>query len=731
MEFIATSNGQRMVGSQVCFSSAGEESRYFAKFMGDGSDVVCLSADDVLDMPPGDWNYFAYHESGYVSPHPGHMTVGAVSDRYSAVDVELVPAGVLDLTKVVAALPASDEAIVYFPNDDQPRSPSAIRRLPPGATKMYVPAGVQVLPLAIRAGAPVLVGDPVVVDLGQTKELAPLQVTTTVIVPIQLALTDEIWRRGAIVDPVLSVRTADGAELASVVPLRQGTALERSLLIVRPAKGGPLRVRVDGPRWKATELRVDAVAGQVTVSGEPLWGVPAGELDLYWDSTPKAAAVRHENPACSGTVQPATVRLSKCAAGDCTLVREVQAAQASGSLNYPSLDPGEYEVELAFPPLPVKRTRVTIPATEQRDLREQLDAPTVQGRITRGGSPVSAATVHVLGTVVAVSELDGSYALPVDGELGIVAVGIEACDASFSFTTATAVPIRAGSTFDIEIPDNRLEVTVVDARTQKPLAGAVVSLAAEHSAAPDASIFSVDAKADANGIAAFDSVTTTFPAFACAELRDYEQQCTASERVPLSGVKRYRIALQSRSRSGQIVVDGRLAAGQVFWVGAEGRVREAIHNVAPDDGTFRFSYSPVPGDYLVVTSQSHPLFVYAPESFDTIVVRIPPAMAPITVAVSPGYPREAVTPTVAIGGRLVPAEAFAQYATWRGLSQLQRGGTYQFRDIVADGPLTILLGPIHRERPLDLSPDADIFALPQFSGLVDRRNVGPDGRVRF
>ncbi|MEA2463970.1 MAG: hypothetical protein QOJ98_1717 [Acidobacteriota bacterium] len=172
IEFLATVNGQRLAGSQVCFSSAGEESRYFSKFMGDGTDVLCLSADDVIDMPAGSWNYFAYHDSGYVSAHPGHITVTAVSDHYSSAEVELVPAGVLDLSKVVAALPASDELVVYFPNNDQPRSPSAVRRLVPGSTRMFVPAGAQVLPLVIRSGLPVLTGEPVVVGRGETKDAA-------------------------------------------------------------------------------------------------------------------------------------------------------------------------------------------------------------------------------------------------------------------------------------------------------------------------------------------------------------------------------------------------------------------------------------------------------------------------------------------------------------------------------------------------------------------------------
>ena len=286
-EFLATVNGKRLAGSQ-CASPRRATSRGISASSwatGRTSSASAPTTSSTCRWEAG--NYFAYHDRGYVSPHPGHITVSAVSDHYSSTDVELVPAGVLDLTKVVAAIPASDEAVVYFPNNEQPRSPSAIRRLAPGSTRLYVPAGVQVLPLVIRSGAPVLTGEPVVVARGEMKDVAPLQSTTTAIVPIQLLLTDDIWRSGTIVDPVISARTTDGSSLTPVIPLRHGTSLERSLLIVRPPKGGPLRVRMEGARWKATELHVEAHEGRVTVAGEPLWGIPAGELDLSWNQRRK------------------------------------------------------------------------------------------------------------------------------------------------------------------------------------------------------------------------------------------------------------------------------------------------------------------------------------------------------------------------------------------------------------------------------------------------------------
>lgn len=732
-EFFAKVNGERLAGSRVCFSPAGDESRYFSKFMGDGTEVLCLSTDDVIDLPVGAWNFFAFHESGYVSVHPEHVTIYKTTDRYVPVEMDLVPAGILDLTRLVANLPSSDEAVVYFSNAGYPQSPSAIRRLLPEQTRMLVPAGSEVLPLVIRAGVPVLVGNPVVVAAGEVKRVDPITEATTVVVPIQLALTDELWRSGGIVDPVISARTDDGQAVKNILSLRTGTALERSLVVLRPPKAGPLHIRLEGARWRPAELGVEAASGRVAVS-DWLRGVPASEVDLTWELSPDAITVRSRNAACKNTVEPAVVRLLRCDRGpshQCVVVKEVSAALHAGSLHAASLEPGDYAAEFTFPPFPGRRTPFTIAPAEHREIDEEIGGTTIHGQITRGESFVAAATVDIDGIVVATSELDGSYAIPVDTELGIVPVQVRACDESFSFTTVPAAPVPAGATFDIHIPDNRLEISVVDAKNRKPIAGANVTVVAVHPADPESAVFTTDAKADERGVVSVGPLMTTLPIRACAQLAGYRQACSTPGRIAPSGEKRDRLELTPYAREGRIVVSGRLVAGSAFWVGRDGVVREAIYDIRPDDGAFWFDYAPMPGDYLVVVSQSHPLMVYRPRSFETLVVRIPPASTPIVVDVAQSYHRPVAAPTIAIGGYLVPAEVFAQHARWRRLGDFHRGATYEIRDIVMDGPLTVLLGPAFRDRPLDLPPAADIFVLPQYSGLVDRRALGQDGRVTF
>jgi hypothetical protein len=474
-EFVTTVAGQRISGSNVCLWRAGDESAYFAKFMGDGTEVLCLSADHVLDLPAGAWNYFAYHDSAYVSVHPGHVTVYEVSDEYHATEVELVPAGTLDFTRIMSSLAASDEVVVYVPNDPYPRSPSAMRRLVGDDRTMLVPAGAAVVPMIIRAGVPVAVGEPAVVRTGETKLVEPIAASTTIIVPVRLALSDALWRSGGIVDPVITVRTAEGKGLEPRPPPRRGTGIERSLLIVRPVRAGAVTFRLEGARWKAAELTVRAVEGAVTLAEKGLTGVPAAEVNVAWELSPDAVAVRRVNPACNVERAAAAVRLWRCDSGEerancASLVREIAEAAAmgplsSGRLQEGSLDAGTYEVEFSFPPLPARRTRFTAKAAEMHEEEQRIDVDTISGRVTRGGKAVLAGGLQAGGTVVTTSELDGSYTLPVQGELGIVPVQVGACDKSFRFTAVPEEPVPAGATFDIDIPDNGLEISVSDARS--------------------------------------------------------------------------------------------------------------------------------------------------------------------------------------------------------------------------------------------------------------------------
>ncbi len=729
-EFLTTVDGKRVVGSHVCFSRAGSEGLYFPQFLGDGTEVRCLPADRVLDLPVGAWNYFAYHDDGFVSVHPNHVVVQRETDRYVAGEIAMFPAGKLDISRLVASVPSSTEVVLYFPNNNFDRSPSAIRRAPLDVTDVWVPAGATIVPLAMRGWNPVAVGKPIVVGRGErfVAEPFPMQ-EPTVIIPVRLQLADNLWITERVGTFDISARTADGQSLQPAVPLRKGIGIERSLAIFRVPTVRNVQVSFTGELWKAATVEVAPQSGSIAVA-DWLVGVPAAQVRVEWEFAASAEVARADKRPCPAKVEPALVRLVRCTTeAACDVIKEVPDAPMSGVLEAGSLSPGEYRAELTFPPFSPIRTQVSANPAELTAVKETIGQRVVSGIVTRDEKPV-AATIVVSGIRTATREADGAFALSVSDALPVIPISVKACDGSFSYTAVPPHPIPAGGRFDIDIPSNSLEVTVVDAKTQEPLA-AKVSYSAVHPDDAEADVYSAEVVADEKGLATIEPLAPTHAIRVCATLAGYEQTCASPIKISVTGKLEQRLTLRPYAHVGRVIANGRILAGTVYWVGRDGVVRERIHRVRTDDGTFWFNYEPVPGDYLVVVSQSHPLVVWRPADLQNIAIPVTAPSAPILVEITANYHRATAAPTIAVGGLLVPRDAFAQHGRWRKIADVQRGTAFLIADVVLAGPVVVLLGPTFRDRPVDLPPDADLFALPQYRGLVDSQAPGADGRVVF
>jgi hypothetical protein len=65
-EFFATSNGHRVSNAEICFFSASSQGDVYSRLFS-SSDERCLSADDVIDLPPGRWNFYARAGTALIS----------------------------------------------------------------------------------------------------------------------------------------------------------------------------------------------------------------------------------------------------------------------------------------------------------------------------------------------------------------------------------------------------------------------------------------------------------------------------------------------------------------------------------------------------------------------------------------------------------------------------------------------------------------------------------------
>jgi hypothetical protein len=184
--------------------------------------------------------------------------------------------------------------------------------------------------------------------------------------------------------------------------------------------------------------------------------------------------------------------------------------------------------------------------------------------------------------------------------------------------------------------------------------------------------------------------------------------------------------LPLRGSRGKIVSDRPFDGAAVVWFSPAGLETERAELAA--DGTFVYANRHAPEETMAVMSASHPLWVMrAPdtERREAINLRFPdaPAMAFdvwLATAVAESETRHI---GVVIGGVRVPQAVLAQHQNLRRDPPLLRGsGPQHFRDLLATGPVDVLLGPTDQEmagRPRNTDP----FALPQFDDA--RRRLAP------
>ncbi|MGN6187050.1 MAG: hypothetical protein ACTHQM_25725, partial [Thermoanaerobaculia bacterium] len=544
-------------------------------------------------------------------------------------------------------------------------------------------------------------------------------------IPLRLNLSQSAWSQGSVPPFSVIAKTKSGT-IQPLVPIREGIGGERSLLLY--VTNEPITAVLAGELWQSQTIEI-VPGGGVAVAKPGFVAEPAAALNVEWSFNASAEVLRKQNPECAVNVQAAVVRVSHCEPADtCAIVAEKQDADFRRVLNVPALKPGEYRVEMNFPPLQSIKRTVVVQAFERGSIEEVIGDDIVTGRVSRDGKPVNA-IITIPGVTTATDIADGSFALPVRGALPLVPVNVKQCNATSHFVTVPAEPIPAGGRFDITIPDNRLEVRVIDAVTREPLP-AVVSHGAVDPRDPEGDIFSADTHAAGTGFAIVEPVATTHKLRVCAQYDGYESNCLEPFEVAATTVTRREITLRPYGPSGQVVTaTGRMLGGAVFIAAADGTLKERVQ-VRPADGIFWFDATIARGDYAVLVSQSHPLVVQRLADQSSINISVPAATIAVTVEVAPEYRWNSPAVTIRVGGLLVPHEAFAQHATWRGGTAVTRGTRYAIRDI-SPAPVSILLGPSIRERPADLPPGVDIFAIPAFRGFVDEIPVGQDGRALF
>lgn len=730
-EFEATFDGKRLAGAEVCFFAASTGADPLGHFF-QSPDVSCVPADRVVDLPPGRWNYFVRHADGYVSARPGLLTyLGKPIPEwgYRSIPIELMPAALLTFEDV--RLLADEYVVAYYPTPFH--GPSNAHPLESGHRELLVPAGTPVIPMIVRSGRPVAVGNPVTLTPGTVQKATGLDrqadrldVVTWLDVDYDRisAMKDPLLKGPAV---VLSTGLRDMPPLLEVPDPRFG---HLALVIFRDAQPGS-RIRLRGQGWVADEIETSQTSGGVLVTSRGLRLTPGGVVKIVWE-IPRAYEPRCRYQDASGPLMRATVRLLSCQLGlsrpdsQCLVLVEetVDPFESGGILEMEGVPSGEHWVELRDEPFGSAYTRfLSVPGKAVR-VSVAVETVSIEGRVVQRGAPVQA-SVRVGGFKAETDAGTGGFQLLVAGEIDRAEITIQECGSGLLHQFER--PLKKSARLEIELPETRLLAEVFDADTGRLVPGARASLAVGVAGGGEDTEFTRELLFDEERSLFYGATMLPLGRAlrVCAFAPTHKHRC--SDWFTLQAVtedRTVRLELEAkRGLSGRFESPEPFLRAVLFAADAGGVARETT--AVDSNGIFQFDAAFPTGGYLVLVSQSHPLFAFRPVKMsEELSISVPPGDGRRFVVQSGSRPSARVG--IMVGDLRIPQHAFEEHQMRKSLGIiLSPTAGVLIADVLEVAPISILLGP-----PLAPGGPADPFD-PTTGGPTSRAVLGENDLVTF
>jgi hypothetical protein len=711
LEFKATVNGERLSGGEICFYPGADLSQPVARLLGSNL-VRCLPADAIIDMPEGIWNFYARHADGWISHHGSAVSAARADPEqgYRAIEVELVASATLDFRRV-----SDGDFAVFVPNADDPILAAAEFPLPRGTDTLEVPADHDLLIVRPRDGDPVHASEPfrlpvaAFVDAAAYLENIPSgQIIASVV--IDSSADSYFEELGA---PSVMFDSGD-ARWPPLFSLTTPGSARSALVFFSGLPDGTGRIEIEGTGWRRILTRPVEVGSTPMFIEAPLVLTPERILYVHvpWPSGRPPAS----RSGCSDDESDPiewTVELRECpewtdrGAGlpVCPGIAE-RILGSEDTVRFPVSGRGPYRVALIGGDVAVGDAEASFGDKTAIHAAIEFRRRVLSGIVTEGGVPVQAELVF--GSTTTASDLTGAYDVVLPTDLGRDAIEVTSCDGTVSAFVIPKEPIVGSRRYDIEIPRNRVELTVFS--DEGPLPDAAVGRGIFESRADAATAViaptpsGADAVTDAHGRAVFGRLPSDHFLRLCASAPGYATAC--AEPIPLTDRTDAQVDLELKAEEttrGRVEVAGSIIAGRLFRVAADGSVRDVV--TVDTDGSFLFKKGG-PRAHVVFVSRSHPLFAVPEpaESGEGEILVQPPAGAlrSFTVALDPAsMPDTSGFFDLAVGVMLIPRDALAAHLTLRGLSSYVSDDTAaKAVDVIASAPLIVTLQPrAHRDAP--------------------------------
>ncbi|MEO8379826.1 MAG: hypothetical protein ABI779_09210 [Acidobacteriota bacterium] len=732
-EFVGVAEGKRVVGSEACFFPATQDDGFFKKFLS-SADVRCLSADAVIQMPPGNWNVFLENGNSFTSIHPifqfGDGESEIASRAYSQIEVVMRPAAVVRFDHT--SIDDGTRGVVYFPNIGVHNHPSTIRPLRSGKSSLLVPASTPVVPLLVRGTDIVAVGDILTLAPGTT-------VTATFRKPPEgrrdvvalLRIVGDIDEADALSDELIVNIDSGAALIGPAFPLRNGLEIDRSLAIFRNVPADPVSIVVRGRRWPSLRIPILATSRAVDQLADPVRLIRRAEVEARWT---RPSSVDQTEPCQGSEATPrrqsegTRIGLELCVAGSpCAPVKEVavDASADHGRVVFSDLPAARYRVVLRDPFLGEDARELEAKRGVVTEASVALSPIVIRGAVTRGGAAVRA-TVE-FSTGVATTDQNGRYEALLRSPPGRNTVQVIPCDGTAHYTSVRQGLLIDGDTYDIALPDNRVKVTVSEEDGRTPIEGAKVYAVVLLERGGD-DWFSMDAEPTRKeGTSTLSQVTPEAWLRICAHRSGFKGRCSAEFTLAGDETKEVRLDLtRSHPGEGRVVAAAPIIGGRLYWVSPSGVITE--RNDLGDDGRFRYEIDH-PQDYLILVSRSHALNIFrAP-----VTMMAANSLLEIALPPNPGreiriVPRAVTNARIAIevDGLMIPTEALTRHLGMRNEDWAVRDGRPLRVPGIVGQTLAVLVGPPANFRPPGAPMDGDWADLPQFRALFRRVPMSGD-----
>lgn len=745
VEFITVLNGERLAGSEICFFPGAAAAKSPASLFLASDNVRCVSADDVLDMPPGAWNFYG-RNAGLVSAHAGVFTQRGRGDsgRYQSVRVDLRPAGTISFENLP---PTTDRFVAYVPMLQTDTYAPAVLPLPASEKRIIVPADEPVVLLRIRDGKPIAAGKLVTVQAGQTidaLEVTPKSGQSEVLgwIRVDDPALHAINTAGP---PTITLIDGQGGRHEPLYQFRNAASAHESFFIFQRVRTGTFEIRLTGTDWRTSAVRatlkredaglfldgplVARLPQRVTVRWVMPHGFPVQRLAC--DDEKKAGVGEWSVRLLScPTWDPKKDHLPRDFTGCRTESSIVLDRHDTGLVAFDLMSAGRYVAALQTETKQTFAAPAVVAPGDDLDVEIPLRLPAVFGKVTEGDRPVRALVKFETGS--ALTDEDGRYHAVLEGDPLANVIEILPCDGSGRYDHIPAETISGTRQYDIEIPANKIEVSVVDGASGKHIPRASVGrgmfLTAEDAAAAETRD---DEITDETGRVVLRRFEPGYFLRICARADGYPRgTCADPVALRVNTDAKIQLKLWSQDmRRGRVAAAAPFVAGILYRAMSNGLIVERIK--LDGDGSFVYR-GDLAAEVIVVAAVNQPLFVTThPRLTDEdLLIAVPAGVSRgFTVEISQNLPIRSAWFTVAIGDAVLPVEALAAHLTRMGLTgRVDDGGPARVTGILGSAPVRVIafLGPYP-----DAASVEDLFLQPRFASLRASRFVPADGRVVF